>query len=178
MGKRYKLDGTLETPAGNDLFSVGTGEILNGKLKEDFHTFVAKGLFASKRARPNIQPTIAVLSTRVKEPTKGDWEKLVRLMKYLNGTSKMALTLSANNLHVVWWFVDVAYAVHPNFKSHTGRIMTMGKGAVQSSSIKQKLVTRSTCESELVGADDARQKFYGQNFFWKRKGISHLVENF
>ena len=99
--KGYKLDGTLETPTGNDLFSVGAGEILNEKQKEDFHTFVAKGLFASKRARPDIQPTIAVLSTRVKEPTEGDWKKLVRLMKYLNGTSKMILTLSANDLHVV-----------------------------------------------------------------------------
>ena len=36
--------------------------------------------------------------------------------------------------------------------------MTMGKGAVQSSSIKQKLVTRSTCESELVGANNASTK--------------------
>ena len=50
--KGYKLNGTLETPAGNDLFSVGTGEVLSGKSKDNFHTFVAKGLFASKRARP------------------------------------------------------------------------------------------------------------------------------
>ena len=75
--KGSKLDGTSETPAGNDLFSVGTGEILSGKLKDDFHTFVAKGLFASKTARPDIQPTIAILLMRVKEPTKGDWKKPV-----------------------------------------------------------------------------------------------------
>ena len=52
-------------------------------------------------ARPDIQPTIAVLSTRVKEPTEGDWKKLVQLMNYLNGTLEMILTLSANDLHVV-----------------------------------------------------------------------------
>ena len=99
--KGYKLDGTSETLAGNDLFSTGSGEILNGRLKDDFHTFVAKGLFAAKRARRDIQPTIAVLTTRVKEPTEGDWKKLIRLMKYLNGTSKMVLTLLVNDLHVV-----------------------------------------------------------------------------
>ena len=61
--KGYKLDGTAETPAGNDLFSASVGELLQGEKKEDFHTFVAKGLFAAKRARPDIQPTIAALST-------------------------------------------------------------------------------------------------------------------
>ena len=152
------MDGTVETPVGNNLFSAGSGELLSGEKKEDFHTFVAKGLFASKRARPDIQPTIAILSTRVKEPTKGDWKKLLRLMKYLNGTQNMVLTLAANDLHVVKWFADVVYAVHPDFKSHTGWVMSMGRGAVQSGLSKQKLVTRSTCESELVGADDASTK--------------------
>ena len=48
--EKYKLDGVAETPAACDLFSPGTGEMLNNKKREDFHTFVAKGLFASKRA--------------------------------------------------------------------------------------------------------------------------------
>ena len=91
-------------------------------------------------------------------------------MKYLNGTSKMALTLSANDLHVVQWFVNVSYAVHPDFKSHTGWIMTMGKGAVQSSSIKQKLVTWSTCELELVGADNASTKILWTKLFMEAQG--------
>jgi len=138
--KGYKFDGTLETPVGNDLFSPGSGEVLTGEKKEDYHTFVAKGLFASKRAHPDIQPTIAVLSRRVQEPIEGDWKKLYRLMKYVNRTKDMDLTLSRDDLHVVQWFVDVAYAVHPDFKSHTGWVMTFGKGAVQSGSIKQKLV--------------------------------------
>ena len=81
----YKLDNTADTPARNDLFQKGTGEELSGKQKEDFHTFVAKGLFACKRARPGIQTAIAVLSTRVQQPTTDDWKKLMRLMKYING---------------------------------------------------------------------------------------------
>ena len=82
----------------------------------------------------------------------------------------MVLTLSANDLHVVRWFVDVAYAVHPDFKSHTGWIITMGKGAIQSSSIKQKLVTQSTCESELVGADNASTKILWTKLFMEAQG--------
>ena len=75
--KGYKLDRTSETPASCDLFSAGSREVLNKEKREDFHTFVAKGLFAAKRARPDIQPTIAVLTTRVQEPTDGDWKKLI-----------------------------------------------------------------------------------------------------
>jgi hypothetical protein len=40
-------------------------------------------------------------------------------------------------------------------KSHTGYVMTLGKGAVVSSSRKQTLNTRSSTEAELVAADDA-----------------------
>ena len=82
----------------------------------------------------------------------------------------MVLTLAADDLHVVQWYVDVAYAVHPNFKSHTGWVMTFGKGAVQSGSNKQKLVTRSTCEAELVGADDASTKILWTKMFLEAQG--------
>ena len=126
---------------------------------------MAKGLFASKQARPDIQPTITVLSTRVQELTEGDWKKLYHLMKYSNGTTDMVLTLTANDLHLVQWFVDVAYAVHPDFKSHTGWVMTFGNGAVQLSLIKQNLVTQSTCEVKLVGADDASTKVLWMKLF-------------
>ena len=82
----------------------------------------------------------------------------------------MMLTLAANDLPVVKWYVDVSYAVHPNFKSHTGWIMTMGQGAVQLGSNKQKLVTQSTCEAELVGADDASTKILWTKCFLEAQG--------
>ena len=73
-----------------------------------------------------------------KDPNEADWNKLVRLMKYLNGTRLFQLTLSAENLHLIKWFVDASFAVHPDFKSHTGAAMKFegGKGAVQSISRK------------------------------------------
>jgi hypothetical protein len=44
-----------KTPAANSLFNLGTGAKLDTKRSEIFHTFVAKGLFLCKRARPDIQ---------------------------------------------------------------------------------------------------------------------------
>ena len=151
---KLKKSETARTPAGDGLLNHGQGKKLEKGQSEQFHTSVAKGLYVSKRARPDIQPTIAILCTRVRDPNLADWNKLVRLMKYLNGTRKMKLTLSADNLRVIKWYVDASFAVHPDFKSHTGGTMTFGRGAVQSKSQKQKLNTRSSTEAELVGADD------------------------
>ena len=65
---------------------------------------------------------ISVLCTRVKDPNHADWLKLVRLLKYLNGTREMKLKLKADDLRVLKWYVDASYAVHPDFKSHIGAI--------------------------------------------------------
>jgi hypothetical protein len=67
-----------KTPAAHSLFNLGTGAKLDTKRSEIFHTFVAKGLFLCKMARPNIQQAISVLCTRVKDPNQADWEKLMR----------------------------------------------------------------------------------------------------
>ena len=128
--EHYKLDGLAETPAGQDLLANKEGEVLNDEMWEVFHTFVAKCLFMCKRSRPDIQPKVAVLAMRVQEPTSDDWKKLLRLMKYINGTKNYLLTLSSKDLHVVKWYIDASFAVHPDFRSHTGAVMTMGQGTV------------------------------------------------
>ena len=68
------------------------------------------------------------------------------------------------------WYVDASFAVHPDFKSHTGAILTMGEGTLQSMSSKQKLNTRSSCESELVGTDDAITKILWTKLFMDWQG--------
>jgi hypothetical protein len=75
------------------------------------------------------------------QPNESDWQKLIRLMKYLNGTRDDKLILSADKLNVVKWYVDTSFAVHPDFKSHTGGVLTLGHGALTSLSKKQKLNT-------------------------------------
>lgn len=82
-----------------------------------FHAAVAKALFVCKRARPDMKPADAALCTRVTAPKESNWNKLMRMLKFLNGTRDDALTLAADNLHVVKWHVDAAFAVHPDHKS-------------------------------------------------------------
>jgi hypothetical protein len=159
------------TPATEKLFSVDEkSKPLDRAKAEEFHTIVAKGLFACKRARPDIHPAIAFLCTRVKKPTEEDWQKLMRLLKYLNGSRDDKLHLRADSVNVIKWYVDASFAVHPDFKSHTGAVMTMGNGAIQSMSRKQRLNTKSSTEAELVGADDSSTLVLWTKLFLEAQG--------
>ena len=92
------------------------------------------------------------------------------MMKYLNGTKEKVLRIKADDIHIIKWYVDAAFAVHPDFKSHTGAVMTMGDGAIQAISRKQKLNTRSSTESELVGVDDVSTMILWTKLFLEAQG--------
>ena len=130
------------TPAADHLFKVNPeAERLNKKDSETFHKYVAKLLFASKRARPDIQTAIAFLCTRVQNPDVDDWKKLVRVLGYVKETIFLPLVLGWDETGNIYWYVDASFAVHQNMRSHTGGVMTFGKGAVLSVSTKQKKST-------------------------------------
>jgi hypothetical protein len=44
-------------------------------------------------------------------------------------------------------------------KGHTGGVMSLGKGGVYGTSTRQKLVTKSSTEAELVGVSDRAMMF-------------------
>ena len=146
------------TPAAAHLFAVNPkAEKIDKKRADDFHTTVAKGLFLCKRARPDLQPTIPFLCTRVAEPDEDDWKKLLHMLKYMQATKDLVLVIALvfrDGKIVFKWCPDAAFAVHMDMKSHTGACVSVGEGAPCTVSAKQKLNTRSSTEAELVGADD------------------------
>jgi hypothetical protein len=93
-------------------------------------------------------------------------------LEYINGTRDDVLTLSADDLHVIKWYVDASFAVHVDFKSHTGAIMSYGNGAAMTMSRKQKLNTRSSTEAELVGVDDAVNMILWTKLFLGAQGYN------
>ena len=52
------------------------------------------------------------------------------------------------------WYVDTAFTVHKDMRSHTGGFMTMGTGGAYVQPSKQKLNTKSSKEVDLVGVYD------------------------
>jgi hypothetical protein len=56
-------------------------------------------------------------------------------------------------------------------KGHTGGTLSMGKGSVYSTSTKQKLVTRSSTESEVVGVYDVMPQMLWTKHFLEALGM-------
>jgi hypothetical protein len=140
--------------APDDLFVVNEDA---EKLREEgataFRNLVAKTLYVSKCARPDVSTAIAFLPTRVRAPDVDDWRELSHLMEYLRVDRLCPLILSADGSGVLMRYVDASFAVHPNMCSHTGGVFTMGRDFPINSSTKQKLNTRSSTENELVAVN-------------------------
>ena len=168
-----EMAGEAPTPAANHLFDVNPDqEKLSENQQEFFHHVVAQLLFLCKRARPDIQTAISYLCTRVTKPDIDDYKKLTRVIRYLRGTVNMPLRLEADNLNVTKWWVDASYGVHPDLKSHTGGVMSMGKGAIYGTSTRQKLNAKSSTEAELVGVAEVLPQILWTRYFLEAQGYS------
>ncbi len=151
-----KITGVQSTPAGGHLFQVRPPletKHLQEEQARNFHHTTAQLLFLS-RVRRDIQTVVAFLTTRVKQPDEDDWGKLKRVLRYLYNTRNLQLTLYAASLTNIAWYVDASHQIHDDCKGHTGSILTLGKGAICSSSTKHKIPSKSSCESEIIGLYD------------------------
>ena len=88
----------------------------------------------------------------------GDYLKLVRVLRYLYGTSDQSLVMTMNNatnetinMHV---YIDASYGVHDDMKSHSGMVISLGECAILAMSTKQKCVSKSSTEAELIAVTD------------------------
>ncbi len=76
------------------------------------------------------------------------------MKNFLRGNHDPPLVISADNNRLLMWHVDALFTMHPNMPRHTGGNLTMGRGFSISVLTKQKLNTRISTESELVGVAD------------------------
>ena len=90
---------------------------------ELFHSITARLLFATKWATPNTRVAVAYLYTRVWESTEDGYLKLARVIQYL-----ACYYVSPS----YYWMgiIDASFAVHNNIHSHTGVMLTFGRGAI------------------------------------------------
>ena len=82
-------------------------------------------------------------------------------------------------MNVIKWYIDASFAVHPDFKSHTGMVMQFvgGRGAVQSASRNQKQNSRSSTEAEIVATSDVAIMVLWTKLFLQEQGVEtkHII---
>ena len=96
------------------------------------------------------------------------------MMRYLKTTEDKSLVLEYDGKQHGHWYVDAAFAVHPDYRSHSGATFTIGKGSISAFSTKQKLNTRSSTEAKLVAVDDAMSQILWSRSFLQHQGITDI----
>ena len=154
---QHEIKSKATTPVKGDLFEEDSNELVKllDEIKDNkCHHTTAKLSYLSKCARLDIDLAVSFLCTRVLSPTAGDEEKLKKVLAYLQGTRKMNRFIGMNGLSYLQTWIDASYAVHRDMRGHTGGVISLGRGAVIHNCSKQKINTKSSTKSEVVGASD------------------------
>jgi hypothetical protein len=149
------LDTDAVNPAKSKLFVINhDSEILCDEKGNIYHSVTAKLLWVSQRSRPDLETAVSFLCTRVQQPTVEDWGKLRRTLKFLKKTKSDRRIMGADDILKLETWIDASYAIHENMRGHTGGAMSFGWGVVHEKASKEKLNTKSSTESEVVGVSE------------------------
>ena len=93
----------------------------------------------AQRGQHDLRTTISFLTKQVGEDKtdEDDYKKLTRVAKYMRRTMFLRLTIEATYLDQNHWFIDAAFAVHGDTRSHTGAYATFEKSMIDGSATGQ-----------------------------------------
>jgi len=143
------------TPYSDHLFEHRDISDLTELQSKEIRSMVAKLLYLAKRVRPDLLLSISVLVSRVNSYNSDDQTKLEKVISYLRSTKDLCLTLRAHDPTNVTCYVDAGFAPHADAKSHSAYGISLGEGFFVCRSAKQRIVTKSSTEAELVAANEA-----------------------
>jgi hypothetical protein len=123
--------------------------LLDDKQRDKFHSSTAQLLHLCKRVRPDILTAVAFLTKRVTKPQEEDYNILLGVIQEIRATHDMGMVLEVRGTPTVTAYVDALYGVHPDMKSHTGCLVTLGGGPMYAKSGTQKLIQRALLRQNL-----------------------------
>ena len=126
----------------------------------------------SLRGRQDMKLDAVFLTSRVKDSTIEDYDKLRRLLSCFVNTMCLTTFVGVDNLHTLETPVDMSCTPHDDFKSHTGSASPCGTGLISSKYSKQNLNTTSSIKTELVGVADYLPKALSHNLLMGTRGYS------
>lgn len=118
--------------------------------------------------------------------TEINWEHVVRLLNFLNGTVNDGLVFNVNSEWKLWMSVDALFNHHWDCKGHCGFIIygsVAVNAAVLIKSFKQKSLADSSTEAELMALHDGVKhlgwisKIYGELGYVSQQKIEIQQDN-
>ena len=164
---KYNVHKLQKVPANSSLFTIGENSPeLCKKKQEMYHSIVMTLHYLAKRVRPDLLTSVSWCASRVLKPTEEDENKIDRILGYLFATKEKNTVLRIGNNFQLRAYVDASYAVYQDAKSVTGMVLMLGDAVIYVKSAKQKIVTRSSTESELTAISDSLSQI-----LWTREYI-------
>ena len=119
--------------------------------------------YAAVSTRPDVARSHAVLAQFLQNPSEECLGLADHLISYLYGSKDLCLCFDGNG--VAWEiFCDASYADNDDRKSSQGLLFKMFGGAVEWKATKQKTITTSTTEAELL----ALSSIASSSYWWQR----------
>ena len=103
-------------------------------------------LYIKKKVRPDLETTVAFLTTRVSKSDVDDWKKLGRVFTWALNRIDEKRVIGVRSLTEFYTWIDVAYVVHENMRGQTGGAISMGYGLLHGNSSKKKTNVKSSTE--------------------------------
>jgi Reverse transcriptase (RNA-dependent DNA polymerase) len=170
---KYKVTMKCSTPATDNLFKCNPLSPRLSKAKQEyFHSLVMTLHYLAKRIRGDILTAVSFCATRVLNPTEEDEQKLDRILSYLLNSQHQKLILRIGDRLELKAYVDASFGLYEDGKSVTGVAISLGGASIYIKSGKQKIVTRSSTEAELVGISDALSQILWTREFLLALGLT------
>lgn len=117
-------------------------------------------MYAALATRPDISFAVTLLSRFSTAPGKIHWDAVIRIFRYLKGTSDLWLTYGHQDLQVAGeiGYTDADGGTQEDWKAISGNAFLIDGGAVSWYSKQQEIVALSTTESEYVAAAHATKE--------------------
>ena len=133
------------------------------------------------RTRIDLCAAVAMKQTKCTAPLCIDWLDLEHMMGYLMSSPNRGIIIDCDDLTMLTLYADCGFATHDDKKSHSGHIVFGGKDRrvpLSWSSSKQKIVTSSSTEGELVALSDKADKIltmHQQMLFLLQKVVTPMT---
>ena len=121
-----------------------------------FSSILMSLMFLARFTRPDILLAVLAVATRMKGPTKTDWRKITRIIKFLKQTPERGVIYGkVGDKPILSVFVDASHAVYPDGRGQGGIVITLVAGPIMTNTWKLKHVTLSSTESEVSVLSEA-----------------------
>jgi hypothetical protein len=114
-----------------------------------FRSTLMRVLYVTSKTRFDLMFATNALASHQQQCSRKDEEALAQLVRYLKDTADWDYVIAPRSL-TLQTSADASYASHPDGRGHTGFACTIGGSTVYARSVKQRLVSKSSSEAELL----------------------------